>query len=173
MAFKTFLSPMTKLVKHEKASKAFGRDLFYTDNPMFYRKIIDDKEIVVHVPRGFLTDGASVPKVLQKLFPVWDSYYQAAVFHDYLCEYLTVYTGFIKMTPTAITRTEVDKLFNELMKELGINAVKRKLVNAGVVLNSHVNSIIYPSATKVKKDMEDEIRADLDMRDIARANQKK
>lgn len=160
------ISKMCLLVKHEEASKAFDLDLFYTDEPLdFYMD-----NIRVYVPRGYLTDGATIPKALRCLFPVWDTYYQAAVFHDYLCEYLTVYVnGFA----TKITRSECDRIFERIMIHLGISLVKRKVVAAGVITYSHFKSIIYPSATLTKRDYEDRIRERLDMRDKARLDQKK
>lgn len=38
----------------------------------------------IRVPRGFETDGASVPQWLRWLLPRWGSYGEAAVVHDYL-----------------------------------------------------------------------------------------
>ncbi|RYD62768.1 MAG: DUF1353 domain-containing protein, partial [Verrucomicrobiaceae bacterium] len=39
----------------------------------------------ITVPKGFVTDGASVPQFLWSLFPAWGSYSRAAVIHDLLC----------------------------------------------------------------------------------------
>ncbi len=166
------LTPMVKLVKHEEASEAFGCDLFYTDADMHFLTRHGDIDAFIFVPRGYLTDGATVPKVLQTFFPVWDTYYQAAVFHDYLCEYLTIYKR-EDMSPIKLTRTEVDMYFNELMKYLNTNPVKRKLVYSGVVAYSHFKSIVYPSANMTKRQFENEIREQLKMRDLAIQNQKK
>lgn len=170
--FKPFLSQMVNLVKHEEASKVFGRELFYTDEKIYFITELNGSRISVIVPEGFLTDGVTVPKILQGLFPVWDSYYQAAVIHDYLCEYLTVHAGY-NLTDLKITRTEADEIFNDLMKFLKINPVKRKLVNAGVILYSHFKSIVYPSADVTKRKFEDEVRKQLVMRDKAKEDQKK
>lgn len=167
-----YLSPMVKLIKHEEASRVFNRDLFYTDEEMRFVTDHNDEEITIIVPVGFLTDGATIPKVFQKLLPVWDTYYQAAVFHDYLCEYLMVYLG-DTLIPLKITRTTADAIFNKLMKILNTNPIKRKIVNGGVVTYSHVKSIIYPSALITKRKFENEIRADLVYRNLARENQKK
>lgn len=167
---KTRLTKMSILVKHEEASKAFGFDLFYTEEPMWF-EIADPKDqIYLYVPRGFLTDGASVPKALRTFFPVWDDYYQAAVFHDYLCEYLVKY---VNGEAVKITRSEADKLFHDIMKFQGINKLKRDVVFSGVSVYGHFKSIIYPSATVTKRKYEDDIRVMLDMRDKAREDQKK
>lgn len=166
------ISPMVKLIKHEAASEAFGNDLYYTDDHMYFYTTHAGFEVVIYVPAGYLTDGATVPKFLQNYFPVWDTYYQAAVFHDYLCEYLTIYHK-DDWSPIQLSRVEADHYFNEIMKLLHVNPVKRKLVNAGVVTYSHFKSIVYPSANTNKRAYEDKIREDLKMRDLARENQKK
>ncbi|EAJ1254841.1 DUF1353 domain-containing protein [Campylobacter lari] len=39
------------------------------------------------VPKGFKTDGASIPRLFWSLFPPFKSeYFSACVVHDYLCE---------------------------------------------------------------------------------------
>ncbi|ECP8719475.1 DUF1353 domain-containing protein [Campylobacter jejuni] len=39
------------------------------------------------VPKGFKTDGASIPRLFWSLFPPFKSeYFSACVIHDYLCE---------------------------------------------------------------------------------------
>lgn len=164
------ITPMVLLTKHDKASEAFGYDLFYTDADMYFEVADRYKKIYLFVPRGFLTDGASIPKPLRGLFKVWDDYYQAAVFHDYLCEYLTIY---VDDQPVKISREECDKYFEKIMKHLNINSVKRKIIYAGVDFYSHVASIIYPSATTLKRSFEDQIRKSLEMRDKAQRDQKK
>lgn len=156
---KTRLTTLAGMVHHPEASKAFDLDLFYPISDMYF-EIADPKDqIYLYVPRGFLTDGASIPKILQGLFPVWDDYYQAAIFHDYLCEYLTKY---VNGKAVKITRSEADKLFSDILVYMGINTVKRKLVIAGVVSYSHLKSIIYPSATPTKRAYEDAVRIKLD-----------
>lgn len=166
---KDSITKMVLLVKHEESSKAFGMDLYYTDDYMYFHMADKHDHVYVHVPRGFLTDGATVPKIFQSLFPVWDTYYQAAVFHDYLCEYLTIYINHI---PTKITREEADRIFSRIMRHLNVSPIKRSLVSAGVVAYSHFKSIVYPSATQTKRGFEDNIRLGLDMRDMAREDQK-
>ena len=38
----------------------------------------------VTVPIGFITDGASIPKMAQRMFPKTGRYFGAAIIHDYL-----------------------------------------------------------------------------------------
>lgn len=164
------ITPMVKLIKHEEASKAFGYPLFYAESDMWFDVVDPVDNVRIYVPRGYLTDGATVPKLLQGMFPVWDDYYQAALFHDYLCEYLVIYVNGVE---TKISRSEADKYFNIIMKHLNIGAVKRNLVYNGVRFYSHLASIIYPSATVTKRKFEDEIRVRLSYADKAKADQKK
>ena len=71
---------------------------------------INDYDIKVF--RGFITDGASVPKSLQWLYNPYGKYINAAVIHDYL---YSVYNN------TGINRTLADKIFRQIMKESGID----------------------------------------------------
>ena len=50
------------------------------------------------VPRGFTTDGATVPRFLWPIFPPISSYLEATVVHDYLID-------------TGVNRYEADKIF--------------------------------------------------------------
>jgi hypothetical protein len=70
----------------------------------------------VIVPAGFLTDFASTPRALWWWLPPTGRYAPAAVVHDYL--YVVGVT----------TREVADRLFLEGMAELGVNAVRRRLM---------------------------------------------
>ena len=67
----------------------------------------------IKVFRGFITDGASVPKSLQWLYNPYGKYINAAVVHDYL---YSVYNN------TGINRTLSDKIFRHIMKETGVDS---------------------------------------------------
>lgn len=76
----------------------------------------------IKVFRGFITDGASVPKSLQWLYNPYGKYINAAVVHDYL---YSVYNN------TGINRTLSDKIFKHIMKETGVdNRTVRRFYNA-------------------------------------------
>lgn len=76
----------------------------------------------IKVFRGFITDGASVPKSLQWLYNPYGKYIKAAVIHDYL---YSVYNN------TGINRALADKIFNFIMKETGVdNRTRRKFYTA-------------------------------------------
>ena len=76
----------------------------------------------IKVFRGFITDGASVPKSLQWLYNPYGKYINAAVIHDYL---YSTYNN------TGINRTLADKIFKHIMKETGVdNRTVRRVYNA-------------------------------------------
>ena len=76
----------------------------------------------IKVFRGFIADGASVPKSLQWLYNPFGKYIKAAVIHDYL---YSTYNN------TGINRTLADKIFKNIMKETGVdNRTVRRLYNA-------------------------------------------
>ena len=76
----------------------------------------------IKVFKGFITDGASVPKSLQWIYNPFGKYINAAVIHDYL---YSTYNN------TGINRTLADKIFNFIMKETGVdNRIRRKFYAA-------------------------------------------
>jgi hypothetical protein len=64
------------------------------------------------IPKGFKTDYASVPKVFWNILPPTGVYTYAAVLHDYL-----YHTGIV-------SKEDADKLFYDVMLELGVSKVK-------------------------------------------------
>lgn len=83
----------------------------------------------VDIPLGYLTDGASVPRIFWNIIPPWGQYGQAAVVHDYLCNYLTIQSYGV---PVRITRKRADEILLEAMTVLGVSATKKAFIYAGV-----------------------------------------
>lgn len=88
----------------------------------------------VRVPAGFKTDFASTPRILWSLLPPWGQYGKAAIVHDFLCIHKEItnvdedgYTS-----TEEISRKEVDKIFLESMKVLGVNRATRYAMYFGV-----------------------------------------
>jgi len=67
---------------------------------------------VVTVPCGFITDGASVPRLFWALLDPWGRWAKAAIIHDYLYLDRAVYCGSVR---SSITRAEADEVFIEAM----------------------------------------------------------
>jgi len=79
---------------------------------------------VINVPRGFVTDFASVPRLFWRIIPPWGEYALASVVHDYLC------------TQGRFPRKEADLIFLDLMKRLGVPLWKRQAMYRAVRLYS-------------------------------------
>lgn len=106
----------------------------------------------ITVPAGYLTDGASVPRLVWGLVPPWGAYGQAAVVHDLLCEYLVVMTD--AGDQVRITRAEADLLFLEAMTVLQVPDTNRELMYAGVSAYRVVTFTHKPSNTPQKRQLE-------------------
>jgi len=72
------------------------------------------------IPKGFLTDGASVPRLFWNLIPPWGDYGPAAIVHDYLYRW--------QKTPKAIA----DKVLLEGMWVLGCQVATYSVIYLAV-----------------------------------------
>jgi len=80
---------------------------------------------IINVPKGFITDLASVPRSFWTIFPPFGVYTPAAVIHDFLYSEYNV---------TGINRTLSDKIFLFIMRELGVGFFKSKTMYRAVRL---------------------------------------
>lgn len=137
------------------ASDILGSDYFYTAEPFIYHIDCYPSNKIVKVPEGFLSDGASIPRV----FWFWASpigrHAQAAILHDYLCEYLTILED---GKPVEITRKEADQIFKESLLVLGVSNSKANIMYAGVSAYRLVANVTEPSFNPEKYRLEEEIR---------------
>ena len=78
--------------------------------------------IIVEVPIGFVTDGASIPKFVWSVLgsPWSGKYARAAVIHDYLCV--------VKTYP----QSKIDYIFYQGMRILKVSYLKRTLMYLAV-----------------------------------------
>jgi hypothetical protein len=95
----------------------------------------------ITVPKGFLTDGASVPQFLWSMFPAWGSYSRAALVHDYLCYRL--HEGVPH--PEGKTRKDADKIFAEAMKVCGTGSLIRFVMYVGVRIGEYQGRLPFQS----------------------------
>ena len=93
------------------------------------------KKIVV--PKGFLTDGASVPRAFWMLLPPWGDYSRASVIHDYLCWRLIDDTAH----PLAPTRKIADDIFHEAMLVSGTGKCAAWLIWAAVRVGAYMGKL--------------------------------
>lgn len=76
----------------------------------------------IFIPVGFITDFASVPRLLWSIIPPWGTYGKPSIVHDYL------------LTQTKYTRKRADEIFLEGMEVLGVPRWKRTIMFVSVRL---------------------------------------
>lgn len=68
-------------------------------------------DITIQIPKDFVSDGASIPRILWAIFPPFHRWTDSAIIHDFL--YKTQF----------IDRKVCDKIFLECMLEDGVNKI--------------------------------------------------
>lgn len=106
-------SPMEASLTGDGKYWVLTNDLVY-ENP--------DTGYVVNVPRGFVTDLASVPRLFWSAFPPCGIYTPSAVVHDYL----------YWEQPASCDRKCADDILLIAMKEAGVSFATRQSIYAGV-----------------------------------------
>lgn len=98
--------------------------LWKVDRAFKYYVGEDGSDDIISIKKGFITDGASIPRPFFSLIggPMGE-YVQSAVVHDY---------GYQIMERP---RKEVDKIFLEGMKVLGVSFWKRHIMYRAVRMN--------------------------------------
>lgn len=86
-----------------------------------------DSANAVEVPVGFITDFASIPRILWNILPPWGKYGKAAVIHDYMyTEHKhSVYDAEGVESFVQIERKQADGIFLQAMEVLGVNKITR------------------------------------------------
>lgn len=112
-------------------SDILGRDFYRVLEP--FRYYIGEKGSAhwISIDEGYLTDGASVPRLFWSLVPPMGRYAAAAVIHDKLCETLRVYSE-EREAMLSIPRKTADSIFLEAMKVLNVPTFKRNLMYTAV-----------------------------------------
>lgn len=111
------------------AARKLGRDLWRVKSPFSFLFQWKGEEAKVNIPRGYLTDGASVPRIFWSVVPPWGIYGAAAIIHDFLCEYLVI---LVDGKLQKISRKEADQIFVAAMRELRVPEDKIKLIEGAV-----------------------------------------
>lgn len=141
------------------ASEVLGDDYWVVTRD--FRYYLGDKgsDRWVDIPLGYLTDGASVPQLFWNIIPPWGRYGQAAVVHDYLCEYLEIIE---KGEKKSITRKECDQILKECMIVLGVPSAKVNMIYGGVSLYRMTVGNTKPTWTWKKRELEEALRRRLE-----------
>jgi hypothetical protein len=112
------------------ASETLDKDYWLVTKAFTYYVDFDTKKLRVEIPLGFLTDGASVPKIFWNIIPPWGRYGQAAIVHDWLCENLYFLDENDQKVP--ITRKRCDQTLYEAMQVLGVPPTTAKMIYGAV-----------------------------------------
>lgn len=83
-------------------------------------EIVGDAEQSVTVPQGFITDLASIPRLLRPVFNPMDASRRPAVLHDWL--YCSRF----------FSRARADRLFLDALQDEGVGLIQRWLMYLGV-----------------------------------------
>ena len=85
------------------------------------------------VPPRFLTDLASVPRLMTWLVPIAGVHDRAAIVHDWLCTSLADYRRYPAAYPDPpASARDTDGIFRRILRELGVPLVRRWLYWTGV-----------------------------------------
>lgn len=98
---------------------------------------------LIHVPKNFITDGASCPQILWALCaPMAGPQAEAAVLHDYL---------YSKDCTLPYTRKQADDIFYDAMIDNGTSKARACLIHRGVRLGGAKSWKACHSLDKIKE----------------------
>lgn len=94
-----------------------------------YTTLVFGEPKFIVVRQGFITDLASIPRIVRSLIPQIGRHRGAAVVHDWL---------YHKAHDHTYTRLQCDRIFLEAMKASGVRFVQRQIMFAAVRLGGWV-----------------------------------
>lgn len=134
------------------ASARLGKDHWHVYEG--FRFMLSDRQWL-DVQAGTLSDGGTIPSIVQGALAPWGKFGQCYVMHDQGCEYLSLT---VDGRPMAITRQRVDELLYVAMEAVGGTRGEIALVRAGVDLHREMRGVSAPSSTAIKRQLEAEWR---------------
>jgi hypothetical protein len=120
----------------DRPSTRAGRSLWALQRELEYRPGDGDEELII-IPRGFVTDLTSVPRIVWSFYPPDGPWAKAAVIHDFL--YFTSGTG-VWHTHRGITRAapysriEADDILKQAMADRKIGKWEQLVIWTAVRL---------------------------------------
>ncbi len=136
-----------------RASRELGKDYWLVNREFKFYFFSQGDRYWVNVPKGYLTDGASVPRAMWSIIPPWGNYGQAAIVHDYLCEFLSVTDD--NGRPVRINRQQADQIFNLAMQVLEVP--ERRMIIGAVSAYRMLHNIKGVTLDPAKRAIESEI----------------
>ena len=104
-------------------SKLLVKDLMNGKFELISDYIYQIEERVIRVPKSFVTDYASIPRIFRAIVLPYGKHSGASVVHDYL---------YSKNCELNIERKKADKIFFEILKEEGVNPILARLMYIAV-----------------------------------------
>ena len=117
------------------AFDVYGDSDWVVIRPLKYRSKILNADI--HIPEGFVTDFASIPRVVRLAIPVSGRHRYPAVIHDWFYRTLMLLTcervqTLIDIGTFSDSREIADAVFNEANRVIGVSYWKRRMLHRGV-----------------------------------------
>lgn len=149
-------------VTHNKEISAALKKPYYTTNEN-YCYFLGEKwsNRWFFVPKGYATDGASVPELFQDIFPVWGPHGSAVIGHDFLCEYGYVWETDREgnISKVNLTRVEIDNLFIEMLRVIKYPEASIMVASLGFRLHRTFSNPPVPNFSTQKSVLENNLRA--------------
>ena len=80
---------------------------------------LSSKSLHIHIPKGFVFNGASVPRIFSNIFPSTGFLFLAALVHDYLYQYTFMWTVVdSKHIKYYVDKSLADSIFKEIANEI-------------------------------------------------------
>ena len=112
----------------------------------WFEKDLTSDGITIAVPAGFITDFASIPRVLWSWLPP-QFFAKPAILHDWL--YYNGAVGDLK-----VTRAQADKVFRDALGETGVPWARRWLMWTGVRVGGGRAWNVYRSNDAARKELD-------------------
>lgn len=138
-------------ITFSNTASALLRKKYWVVTKAFSYNITEAGDEVIYIPQGYLTDGASIPKILQGVITPWGKYSQACVVHDYLCEYLQIWKDGVIVK---IDRKRCDKILDEALRESEVSSWTMRSIYKSVVFYRYFAAVINPSFSLEKRNLE-------------------
>ena len=110
-------------VKLMEMSKLLVKDLMNGKFELVGDYVYQIENYVIKVPKSFVTDYASIPRIFRAIVLPYGKHSGASVVHDYL---------YSKNCELNIERKKADKIFFEILKEEGVNPILARLMYIAV-----------------------------------------
>lgn len=136
---------------------ALGKPHWLTnENYVYYLGEKYSNEWVV-VPKGYATDGATVPPAFQSILQVFGKHGSAVILHDWLCEYGYVWHRSLisgEVTKRMLTREEIDAIFVEALGVIEMDPGTIHWVKMGFAAHRIVSRPPVPNLDAAKQRLE-------------------